>query len=180
MNYDIPEWLRYSNSPIRAELLAKRRAKLAKKIQTVVVIGIAIIGIGALLLQPYTVSYETPEYIIPDPCELEVVTCDENNILPHITKTIAYAHVTGYNTVPEQTDSTPCIAASGDDICGRDDVIACPRALPLGTVVEIDGKDYICLDRLAPKYDHRYDISCDKDETCPATVTGYKQVIIKE
>ena len=28
-------------------------------------------------------------------------------------------YVTGYNTVPGQTDYTPCIAASGANICGR-------------------------------------------------------------
>jgi len=35
------------------------------------------------------------------------------------------AHVTGYNTVPAQADKTPCIAASGANICGRTDVIVC-------------------------------------------------------
>ena len=34
------------------------------------------------------------------------------------------AYVTGYNTVTEQTSPTPCISASGDNICGRTDVVA--------------------------------------------------------
>lgn len=71
--------------------------------------------------------------------------------------------VTAYNTVPEQTDSTPCISASGDDICGRDDVVACPTILPLGTMVEIEGNMYECLDRTHPRFDYRFDISFDKD-----------------
>src|SRR5881392_1285736 len=41
-------------------------------------------------------------------------------------------YVTGYNTVPGQTDHTPCIAASGANICGRRDAIACPPLLPSG------------------------------------------------
>lgn len=90
------------------------------------------------------------------------------------------AHVTGYNTVPEQTDSTPCIAASGDNICGRTDVVACPRAYPLGTEVMIDGKLYRCLDRTATKFDGRWDISCDKDMKCPYLVAGIKDVLILE
>lgn len=90
------------------------------------------------------------------------------------------AHVTGYNTVEWQTDSTPCISATGDDICGRTDVVACPRSLELGTEVEIDGKRYICLDRTAKKYDGRFDISCDKDMDCPAQVTGWKEVRVYE
>ena len=47
------------------------------------------------------------------------------------------AFVTGYNTVVEQTDETPCIAATGANICGRGDVVACPRNIRLGTLVEI-------------------------------------------
>ena len=88
------------------------------------------------------------------------------------------AMVTGYNTVPEQTDSTPCIAASGDNICGRSDVVACPYDIALGTEVFIDGNNYVCLDRTAKKFDGRFDISCDKDMECPYQVHGFKEVII--
>src|SRR3954462_8073942 len=73
------------------------------------------------------------------------------------------AFVTGYNTVAGQTDSTPCIGASGVNICGRRDGGACPRRIGLGTIVEIRGATYVCEDRLAKKYDSRFDISCDKD-----------------
>jgi 3D (Asp-Asp-Asp) domain-containing protein len=76
---------------------------------------------------------------------------------------VLLAQVTAYNTVPAQTDSTPCISASGDNICGRDDVVACPTSLPLGTLVEINGKIYECLDRTHPRFGHRFDISFDKD-----------------
>jgi hypothetical protein len=89
---------------------------------------------------------------------------------------VILARVTGYNTVPEQTDSTPCIAASGDDICGRTDVVACPRAMELGTRVRIDGKVYECLDRTALKFDGRFDISCDKEMLCPYKITGTTSV----
>lgn len=86
------------------------------------------------------------------------------------------AYVTGYNTIPGQTDSTPCIAASGADICGRQDAVACPRRISLGTTVEIHGATYICEDRLATKFDTRFDISCDKDTDCPPTVTGWTTI----
>jgi hypothetical protein len=88
------------------------------------------------------------------------------------------ALVTGYNTVPAQTDSTPCIAASGADICGRPDAVACPRRIDLGTVVEIRGIAYTCEDRLAKKYDRRFDISCDKDMACPYEVAGWTTVTV--
>ena len=92
--------------------------------------------------------------------------------------TSVYAKVTGYNTVPEQTDSTPCIAAGGVNICGRTDVVACPREYALGTKVEINGKTYTCLDRTHSRYNARFDISCDKDTKCPGRVTGVKWVKI--
>ena len=82
---------------------------------------------------------------------------------PILIKEKVNAVVTAYNTVPEQTWGDPCISASGDNICGRNNVVACPRSIPLGTWVIIDDTYYQCLDRLALKYDNRFDISFDKD-----------------
>ena len=86
------------------------------------------------------------------------------------------AYVTGYNTVPAQTDQTPCISASGANICGRRDTVACPPILHPGAVVEIRGRTYVCEDRMAPKYQGRFDINCDKDKHCPYQVTGWTSV----
>ncbi len=86
------------------------------------------------------------------------------------------AYVTGYNTLVGQTDDTPCQAASGADICGRKDAVACPRRIGFGTVVEIRGATYVCEDRLARKFDSRFDISCDKDTDCPPGVTGWATI----
>lgn len=94
--------------------------------------------------------------------------------LPFVQQLRAY--VTGYNTVPEQTSPTPCIAASGDNICGRTDVVACPRRISLGSFLQINGATYVCEDRLAKKYDSRFDISCDKDFACPPQVTGWADI----
>ena len=88
------------------------------------------------------------------------------------------AHVTAYNTVEGQTDDTPCISASGDNICGRDDVVACPTSLPLGALVEINGKVYECLDRTNPRFNGRFDISFDKDVQ-GALAWGIKKVEVK-
>jgi hypothetical protein len=82
---------------------------------------------------------------------------------PILIKEKVNAVVTAYNTVPEQTWGDPCISASGDNICGMKNVVACPRSIPLGTWVIIDEDYYLCLDRLALKYDYRFDISFDKD-----------------
>jgi hypothetical protein len=86
------------------------------------------------------------------------------------------AYVTGYNTVARQTSHHPCVAASGAHICGRRDAVACPPALRFGTVVEINGKNYICEDRTAHRHRRRFDISCDKDKSCPYEVAGWTTV----
>jgi hypothetical protein len=88
------------------------------------------------------------------------------------------AYVTGYNTVRAQTDATPCIAASGANICDRRDTAACPRLFDFGTVVEINGKKYVCEDRTAPKFNARFDINCGKDANCPYKVAGWTTVKI--
>ncbi len=87
-------------------------------------------------------------------------------------------YVTGYNTVAAQTDDTPCIAASGENICGRSDTVACPPLLEFGTVVEINGRHYVCADRMASRFRSRFDINCDKDKRCPRRVAGWYSVKI--
>lgn len=86
------------------------------------------------------------------------------------------AYVTGYNTVVGQTDDTPCIGALGTNICGRRNVVACPRTLELGTMVEINGQTYICEDRTASKFRDRFDINCDQDKRCPYQVSGWANI----
>lgn len=146
----------------------------AKRILLVSVL--TIIFILAVLLVPMPPD-EVPEVELNTATSTQqvvnVAEAHENN-----PEKSVWALVTGYNTVPAQTDATPCIAASGDNICGRSDVVACPRAYPLGTEVRIDGKRYVCLDRTALKFDGRWDISCDKDMQCPMEVHGHKEVHI--
>lgn len=72
-------------------------------------------------------------------------------------------YVTAYSSTPEQTDDTPCIAASGYDLCkhNKENVIAC-NFLPFGTKVkfpELDpDKTYTVVDRMHERYNSRMDI----------------------
>ena len=102
----------------------------------------------------------------------EIITVDEPN--GDIAFSTLNATITAFNTVEEQTDDRPCESASGDWICGRTDVVACPPHIPFHTWVEIPiGIDQVfgatiikrfeCLDRTASKYSDRFDISYDKD-----------------
>lgn len=174
--HDDTKYYKKGRNRIIKKAFLRERVEFWKKLN-IVTIGIAILVSGGFILSiPAVHGYYEADPLKPYDgplCDLTSVDCESENI------TVIMATVTGYNTVPWQTDDTPCIAASGDNICGRDDVVACPRHIPLGTDVEIDGKQYICLDRLAKKYDHRFDISCDKDMECPAKVSGTKAVKVK-
>lgn len=138
-------------------------------------------GYGALTdsnVHGETISVDKAQAVtIEEPPAFEVKTKEAVEKPAYKTR---IAKITGYNTVEAQTDQTPCISSSGHNICGRNDVVACPRSIKLGTKVEIGGKMYVCLDRLAAKYDNRFDISCDKDMACPYKVTGTKEVRIYE
>lgn len=70
---------------------------------------------------------------------------------------------TAYNTVPSQTDESFCIAANRADICDRTDVVACPRKYPFGTLIRVNKKVYVCVDRMKNDNPARFDISFDKD-----------------
>jgi 3D (Asp-Asp-Asp) domain-containing protein len=81
---------------------------------------------------------------------------------------------TSYESRPEQASSTTVIATvtsySSVDSChypscvmasGRPayvGAVACPRRVPLGTVVHIAGTRLVCEDRTAKRFDGRYDI----------------------
>lgn len=76
---------------------------------------------------------------------------------------IIYANVTAYNTTVGQCDSSPCIAASGENICGKEDAVACPRSIPFGTWISIDNRFYRCTDRTNIRFSDRFDINYNLD-----------------
>jgi 3D (Asp-Asp-Asp) domain-containing protein len=72
---------------------------------------------------------------------------------------------TAYNTVPEQTDGSPCTAADGSDICEIGRCVVAQNGVPFGTRIEVEGIG-VCevKDRKASRYDETWiDISFDKD-----------------
>jgi len=69
--------------------------------------------------------------------------------------------VTGYNSVAWQTDSEPCISASGKDICAmfeRGINVCATNNVPFGTKIKIDGLGTCEVwDRMSRKYPNRID-----------------------
>lgn len=68
---------------------------------------------------------------------------------------IIQADVTRYSE-KDSCHYVDCLTAAG--IPPTEQTIACPRKYPLYTSVRINGKDYICHDRTALRYDGRWDI----------------------
>ena len=67
------------------------------------------------------------------------------------------AEITSYSSEPGQTDDTPFITASGTHV--HDGTLACPMRYAFGTVVLIDGKEYVCEDRMnQAKFPERFDV----------------------
>ncbi len=102
------------------------------------------------------------------------------NFKPEIKELKLY--VTAYSSTPDQTDGTPCIAASGYDLClhNKENVVA-TNLLPFGTKVkfpELDpDKFYTVVDRMHERYDSRMDIWMTSKEK--AKVFGLKYLTVE-
>ncbi len=72
------------------------------------------------------------------------------------------ATLTAYSATPEQTDDTPCIAASGYNICinPENKNIAAANFLPFGTKIYIPklGKTYVIEDRMHARFSGYIDL----------------------
>ena len=136
------------------------------------------LGLAALAGVNFRPAAPAPDFVpaAPAPASNPIVASIEQRPEAKLDLYIE-AYVTGYNTVPAQTDWDPCVAASGVNICGRRDTIACPPLLPFGTLVEVRGKTFVCEDRMARRFRGRFDINCDKDMRCPYKVAG--QTLVK-
>jgi 3D (Asp-Asp-Asp) domain-containing protein len=69
--------------------------------------------------------------------------------------------VTAYNSVPWQTDDTPCIGAQNTDICeiyARGENVCAANFVPLGTILEVEGLGTcVVRDRMNARYHYRVD-----------------------
>lgn len=93
---------------------------------------------------------------------------------PKLTKN---AVITAYNSDPAQTDDTPCITASGLNICQQDVPIVANNCLRFGTRVSfpkiLGSKIYIVQDRMNARY------GCERVDILMETKPEAKQFGIK-
>jgi 3D (Asp-Asp-Asp) domain-containing protein len=73
---------------------------------------------------------------------------------PDITDSLIM-RISAYSSV-EGCDDKDCIMANGKK--AELGFVACPRSWKLGTEIRIEGKEYVCGDRLSKKYDDRVDL----------------------
>lgn len=94
--------------------------------------------------------------------------------IPH---TFVNATVTAYTSSVDETDENPFETASGSTVSRG--TLACPSKYPFGTVVVINGKHYICEDRMNKRYrdTERFDIW--KETKADAFAWGKKELQIK-
>lgn len=69
---------------------------------------------------------------------------------------VLMAEVTAYTSHPDETDDTPEVNAAGEK--PGHGSLACPRRFELGTAFVIEGKRYVCDDRMNRRFTNRFDI----------------------
>lgn len=91
-----------------------------------------------------------------------LVLIDKNSVVgivaPVVIIPLGSREITAFNTLPEQTDDTPCISASNMDICQTDKLIAASNEFDFGDKLLIDGQVYEIQDRMSLKYQTRIDL----------------------
>ncbi len=92
--------------------------------------------------------------------------------------------VTAYNVgVREQTSETPCIGASGKNLCrlvreGRS--VCAANFVALGTVLRIaDYGECVVLDRMHGRFSHRVDIAMNDDAVDEARGFGLQRRVVE-
>ncbi|HEA69905.1 MAG TPA: hypothetical protein ENI07_24300 [Desulfobacterales bacterium] len=72
------------------------------------------------------------------------------------TSEIIIAEVSAYTSRKIETDDTPCINAWGDNICNIHEagigIVACPSRFNRLDLIEINGEQFRCLDRMNIRY----------------------------
>ncbi len=91
--------------------------------------------------------------------------------------------VTAYNVgVREQTSETPCIGASGEDLCRLVDEgqrVCAANFVKLGTVLKIERfGECVVLDRMHHRFGHRVDIAMRQDEVDQALEFGLQKRVV--
>jgi len=168
-----------------------RQKRTAKVIGFVCILAIVQLALAVGIVDIFKTSHERkqlwreeqikkdePVTMLPisivtyDLCGLESVICEGEENLKIVLE--QHRFVTSYTSSVEETDSTPCIAATGKDICvlfEKGENICAANFVPLGTKLSIRLRDegrppFICtvLDRMNKRYKAEVDLYFGHDK----------------
>ena len=95
-----------------------------------------------------------------------------------------YREFTAYNAGdPYQTDNTPCISASGDNICtllAQGQIVFASNEFPIGTKLYVEGiGEGTVLDRMNSRYPKNIDVAMQAHQKKEAIEFGRKTLLVK-
>lgn len=163
--------------------LTKRQLKNRKRKLLTLLIAVAV---GIMVISAYgqcTQRYLDKVLTTPDISYKIVTPAEAKEIEIVDVSTGVIREVTAYNSVECQTDSTPCIAADGTDICKRyqaGELICAANFVPLGTKIYVDHYGLCTVaDRMNKRYPNRVDVFFDKDID-RAVRFGLQRLMVKQ
>jgi len=155
---------------VRLEIFLKPLRRQSVNISTLVFVLVA----AAYLLFPKLTNadMELEQVVLDDETVSMIVSSMQNETkefgqLPVSQNTPARDHftipLTAYTSDPAQTDDTPCITASGLDVCARNEEnVVAANFLPIGTRVRIPelygDRVFYVEDRMNARYHYKMDI----------------------
>ena len=92
----------------------------------------------------------------------EMTSLEAETVLEATYRNVIRATVTGYSSTPEETDDTPCITASGLNVCSANRNVVAANFLPFGTKVKIPelfgDAIFTVEDRMHQRFSDRVDV----------------------
>jgi 3D (Asp-Asp-Asp) domain-containing protein len=161
--------------PISEAIVVKRETKTIKQgilILSVFCIGVFVIGAYGKQTEAKIESYTTPQITFKAYKGLPIAKDKPKAELIEPVRVVngAIREITMYTSTPEQTDSSPCIGATGENQCELFDKginICASNAYKFGTVIKIDKLgECIVKDRMNRRYKNRIDWYAGYDSDC--------------
>jgi len=156
----------------------------ALKIMLIIPLTLIIYNIGIIYIINYDWLSNECKSCAPYPEDLEELENPTILEMPEEPQADAgtYRETSAYTSEVAQTDSSPCISATGDDICKlyqEGTKIVASNAFPLGTKVYVEGYgEAVVLDRMNSRYSENVDVYFGKD-TQRALQWGRKNVKVE-
>lgn len=150
-----------------------KRKKVTKKLSMLVL----LISILAGLFEFYL--WELQRLTTASVIHIETVHAKEVTVVSEDIR-----EITNYNVgIPAQTDSSPCIGASGDNLCtliAKGEKVCAANFVALGTTLNIEGYgNCIVLDRMNKRFPERVDIALPADLKNEAIRFGLQERVVK-